>query len=38
MAEVRWTDLAIEDIGNIAEYISKESLTFAQIQTRQKRN
>ena len=33
MAEVRWTDLAIDDIENIAEYISKDSLTFARIQT-----
>ncbi|MCB0429946.1 MAG: type II toxin-antitoxin system RelE/ParE family toxin [Flavobacteriales bacterium] len=33
MAEVRWTDQAIEDINNIAEYISKDSLTFARIQT-----
>lgn len=33
MAEIRWTDLAIDDISNIAEYISKDSLTFARIQT-----
>ncbi|MCA1762222.1 MAG: type II toxin-antitoxin system RelE/ParE family toxin [Cryomorphaceae bacterium] len=33
MAEVKWTDQAIDDIDNIAEYISKDSLTFAQIQT-----
>ena len=33
MAEVRWTDLAIDDINNIAEFISKDSLAFAQIQT-----
>lgn len=34
MAEIRWTDQAIEDIENIAEYISKDSLTFAHIQTK----
>ena len=34
MAEVRWTDQAIDDIENIAEYISKDSLTFARIQTK----
>ncbi len=33
MAVVRWTDQAIDDIENIAEYISKDSLTFARIQT-----
>jgi hypothetical protein len=33
MAEVRCTYQAIEDINNIAEYISKDSLTFAQVQT-----
>lgn len=33
MVEVRWTDQAIKDIDHIAEYISKDSLTFAQIQT-----
>jgi plasmid stabilization system protein ParE len=33
MAEIRWTDLGIEDINNIAEYISRDSLTFARIQT-----
>jgi len=33
MAEVRWTDQAIDDIEKIAEYISKDSLTFARIQT-----
>ena len=33
MAKVRWTDQAIDDIENIAEYISKDSLTFAGIQT-----
>jgi plasmid stabilization system protein ParE len=29
MAEIRWADQAIDDIENIAEYISKDSLTFA---------
>lgn len=33
MVEVRWTDLAIDDINNIAEFISNDSLVFAQIQT-----
>ena len=33
MAEVRWTDQALDDIENIAEFISKDSLIFAQIQT-----
>ena len=33
MAEVKWTDQAIDNIENIAEYISKDSLTFARIQT-----
>ena len=33
MAEVRWTDLAIDDIENTAEYISEDSVTFARIQT-----
>lgn len=33
MAEIRWADQAIDDIENIAEYISKDSLTFARIQT-----
>lgn len=33
MAEIRWADQAIDDIENIAEYISKDSLAFARIQT-----
>jgi len=33
MAEVRWTYQAIEDIHNIAEYISKDSMTYSQVQT-----
>ena len=33
MAEVKWTDQAIDDIDNIAEYISNDSQTFARIQT-----
>jgi addiction module RelE/StbE family toxin len=32
MAQVIWTEQAIEDIDNIAEYISKNSLKYAQIQ------
>lgn len=33
MAKIVWTDQAIEDINGIAEYIAKDSLRFAQIQT-----
>lgn len=32
MAEVRWTPQAIEDIENIASYISKDSPKYAAIQ------
>lgn len=32
MAEIRWTDQAIEDIENIAEFIAKDSETYARIQ------
>jgi toxin ParE1/3/4 len=33
MAEVIWTDLAVEDINDIAEYIAKSSQKYATIQT-----
>lgn len=32
MAEVRWTDQALNDIENIAEFIAKDSETYARIQ------
>jgi toxin ParE1/3/4 len=32
MAEVSWTDQAIEDINNIAEFIAKDSEKYAGIQ------
>lgn len=32
MAEVRWTDQALIDIENIAEFIAKDSETYARIQ------
>jgi len=32
MAEVRWTDQSIYDIENIAEFIAKDSETYARIQ------
>jgi len=32
MVEVRWTPQSIEDIENIAEYISKDSMKYAFIQ------
>ena len=32
MVEVRWTSQSIEDIGNIAEFISKDSRKYALIQ------
>ena len=32
MAKVNWTDQAIEDVNNIAEFISKESFRYAEIQ------
>jgi addiction module RelE/StbE family toxin len=33
MAEINWTDQALQDIDNIAEFISKDSLKYAKIQT-----
>jgi addiction module RelE/StbE family toxin len=32
MVEVRWTDQALSDIENIAEFISKDSFKYAEIQ------
>lgn len=32
MVEVRWTPQSIEDIGNVAEFISKDSRKYALIQ------
>lgn len=32
MVEVRWTPQSIEDIENIAEYISKDSMKYSLIQ------
>ena len=32
MVKIIWTDQAIEDINNIAEFISKDSFKYAQIQ------
>jgi toxin ParE1/3/4 len=32
MAQIKWTNQAIEDIDNIASYIAKESLKYAQWQ------
>jgi toxin ParE1/3/4 len=32
MAEIRWTDLALSDIENIAEFIAKDSEIYAKIQ------
>ncbi|HTE10999.1 MAG TPA: type II toxin-antitoxin system RelE/ParE family toxin [Chitinophagaceae bacterium] len=34
MAEVIWSPRAIKDISEIAEYIAKDSLQYAEIQTR----
>lgn len=31
--KVNWTNLALEDIANIAEFISKDSFYYAQLQT-----
>ena len=31
--KVNWTNLALEDISNIAEFISKDSFHYAQLQT-----
>jgi addiction module RelE/StbE family toxin len=33
MVEINWTDQALQDIDNIAEFISKDSLKYAKIQT-----
>ncbi len=33
MAEVKWTDQAIEDIANIEEFIAQDSPSFAVIQS-----
>jgi toxin ParE1/3/4 len=33
MVEIKWTTQSIEDISNIAEYIAKDSIKFANIQT-----
>ncbi len=33
VVEVNWTDFALEDIANIADFISKDSYHYAQIQT-----
>lgn len=33
MAQINWTDQALKDIDNIAEFISKDSLKYAKIQT-----
>jgi len=33
MAQIRWTQQALSDIENIAEYIAKDSHVFASIQT-----
>ena len=32
MVEINWTELALQDIDNIAEFISKDSLKYAKIQ------
>ena len=32
MVEVNWTELALVDIDDIADFIAKESFYFAQIQ------
>jgi len=33
MARVRWTPQSVNDIGRIADYIAKDSLVYASIQT-----
>ena len=33
MVEVKWTDQALDDIENIAEFIAKDSMKFAKVQT-----
>ena len=32
MVEIRWTEQALEDIENIAEFIAKDSVKYAKIQ------
>ncbi len=32
MVEIKWTDQALEDIQNIAEFIAKDSVRYASIQ------
>jgi addiction module RelE/StbE family toxin len=32
MVEVKWTDQSIQDIDNIAEYISQDSVHYAELQ------
>ena len=32
MVEVRWTTQAIEDIENVAEYIGRDSIRYAEVQ------
>jgi len=34
MVEVNWTDQALQDIDNIAEFISKDSIKYASIQSK----
>ena len=34
MASLNWTELSIEDMINIAEFISKDSVKYSQIQIR----
>jgi len=34
MVEVKWTDQSIDDINNIAEFIAKDSVKYAQLQVR----
>ena len=33
MVEIRWTEQALEDMQNIAEFIAKDSVKYAKIQT-----
>jgi len=34
MVEIKWTDQALEDIQNIAEFIAKDSTRYANIQVK----
>jgi toxin ParE1/3/4 len=34
MARLNWTELSIDDLINIAEFISKDSVKYSQIQIR----